>query len=436
MYLEVHSDPLQSYYFYSTIYSTVLIRAVTMKRKLTDRAVKTLKTKEKPYRSPDGGNLYLLVKPNGSKLWRYDCAIHGNRITLSFGEYPSVTLAEARELHGVAIKNIAKGIDPRTNNTDDPLDNPFSFFAKDTINRQQLTERTALKKIQTMDKYLFKVLDTIPLKDITAIHLLNLIQPVADAGKKETAKRLATYCSQTFITLMRMQLITNNPAESISKLLPKLDEPINFIHITDINDFTALIKGADTYGGDFAVRAALQLMPLVFLRPKNIRFLKWEHIDFEKKLITYPAEEMKMTRAHKVPLSEQAIQIIESMKPITGAQELVFSTAIGKGKQMSENTLNVAIARIKHPATGEKLGKGFMTSHGFRHSASTFLNELRFDADAIEIQLAHLDKDRIRRTYNKAELLTERTLMMQSWADYLDGLKRGGDVVPIHKYKS
>ena len=203
--------------------------------------------------------------------------------------------------------------------------------------------------------------------------------------------------------------------------------------MTSPEDFKILLNGAEQYGGDVAVSQALQFMPLVFLRPHNIRFLRWSYVDLNAKLITIPAEEMKMNRPHKVPLSNQAVTILKHMKTITGGDALVFSTVRGKGKQMSENTLNTAIRRFKHPKTGEILGKGFMTSHGFRHTASTLLNEMGFNADVIEMQLAHLDKDRIRRTYNKAELIPERESMMQAWADYLEGLKRGANVIPIKR---
>ena len=232
-----------------------------------------------------------------------------------------------------------------------------------------------------------------------------------------------------------MQLISINPAESISRLLPKPKKSENFAHITDPKQFSKLLQGIDNYQGDFAVQQALRLMPLVMLRPHNIRFMKWEYIDFKQKQITIPAEEMKMSRPHKVPLSGQALEILESMKPLTGNHELIFLTAQGQrtGKEMSENTLNQAVIRIKDPDTGEKLGRGIMTSHGFRHTSSTFLNEMGFSADAIELQLAHANEDRIRATYNKAELMPEREKMMQAWANWLDSLKTNNKVLPFKR---
>jgi integrase len=414
-----------------------------MKRLLTDAKIRNAKPKKATKgknqgnlidtKYTDGGSMYLFVKLSGSKLWRYDCSFNNNRFTLSLGEYPQVSLSAARDKHEKARQDIANGIDPRIKDDAGLLNKPFSFYAKEAIDRQDLTERTATKKYQAMSKHLFKTLDRQHVSRITSIDILNLVEMVADNGNIETARRLASYTSQVFIYLMKMQLFNNNPARDIASLLPQIPEAKNFTHITDIDGFTTLIKGADFYHGDYAVKKALQLMPHIFLRPKNIRFLKWEYVDFKAKLIIYPADEMKMPRPHKVPLSNQAIEILKDMQAITNGKELVFSTARAQGKQLSENTLNNALARIKHPVTGRPLGKGFMTSHGFRHSASTFLNELSFGADAIELQLAHLDKDRIRRTYNKAELIPERTEMMQSWSDYMDGLKSGADIIPINR---
>ncbi|BBP44559.1 tyrosine-type recombinase/integrase [Thiosulfativibrio zosterae] len=403
-----------------------------MAQKLTDRAVKALKPREKDYRVADGGNLYVLVKATGAKLWRYDCTFQGKRITLSFGEYPTVGLLEAREKHKAAKINLENDRDPRQTESSH-LNKPFSYYAIETNTILNLSPNTLKKRLERLNNYVFPVLDRKPIEQITAVDILNICKPVADAGKHETAKLLATYCRQTFDTLLAMQLITNNPAESISRLLPTPKRDTNFAHVTTKEDFLILLNGIKEYKGDFATCKALELLPHVFLRPYNVRFLRWDYIDIEKRLITIPAEEMKMKRPHQVPLSEQALAIIEAMRPVTGKQPYVFMSARSTGKPLSEATLNQAIMRFIHPKTGQPLGRGFMTSHGFRHTSSTMLNELRFDADVIELQLAHLDKDRIRRTYNKADLLKERTVMMQAWSDYLDSLVSGAKVIPINK---
>ncbi|WP_321277566.1 tyrosine-type recombinase/integrase [Thiomicrorhabdus indica] len=408
-----------------------------MQRKLTDTKVKTSKPGNKIKKLYDGEGMVLVIRPNGRKIWRYEFRIFGKRLTMQIGEYPFMSLKEAREKHQQARAKVLNGIDPRVNS--DTEIKPFSYYALETNKALELRESTLKKRLERQRKHLFPILDKTQVTQITAIDVLNICKPLAESGNLETAHLLATYCRQTFDTLLSMQLIETNPAESIKRLLPKLkrSKAKAFAHTTNKDEVRALLAGSESYHGSFAVKMALQLMPHVFLRPKNIRFMRWENIDLDNALITLPDEEMKMDKAHKIPLSKQALQILRKMLPITGKEEFVFLTPQGikTGAPMSENTLNKAIRLIRHPETGEPLGKGIMTSHGFRHMASTMLNELRFDADAIELQLAHLDKDRIRRTYNKAELMEERAQMMQAWSDHLDGIKTGADVVPIQSIK-
>lgn len=406
-----------------------------MKRSLTDAKVKHLKAKESDYRIADGGGLYLFVKKNGSKLWRYDCKVSEKRVTLSFGTYPEIGLSDARVKHEKARELIAKGIDPRAEQQR-PSERNFRFYSLEQMKSLDLREPTYKKRLGRMEKYLFPVLDKKAIDEITAIDLLNLLQPIAERGQRETAQRLAIYCRQTFDYLLGLQLIQNNPAESVKRLLPKVKETTNFAHLTDSKDFALFLRAVDAHKGDYSVKRALQFMPLVFLRPHNIRFLKWEYIDFENKLITYPPEQMKMNKEHKVPLSEQAYEILSEMQRHTGQFKYVFlseRSINSNQKPMTENTLNTAITRLTNPETGKPFGRGFLTSHGIRHTTSTQLNELRFNPDVIELQMAHAPKDRIRAVYDKSELMPERIKMMQQWADYLDSLKRGADVVPIGK---
>ncbi|BBN59336.1 tyrosine-type recombinase/integrase [Hydrogenovibrio marinus] len=405
-----------------------------MKRALTDAKVKNLKPKDKAYKVTDGGGLYVYVTKAGSKSFRFDTSLKGKRFTLTFGTYPEISLAYAREKHDNARALIAKKIDPREAEQQRDLKiKPFSFYALEMLNTQELRPTTAKKKLAKMERHLFTHLDQKPVTEITAVDLLNLLKPIADANKRETAKDLATYCRQTFNYLLSLQLISNNPAATIADLLPKPKKSQNFAHITDPKDFANFLKGLDMYSGDYSVKKALQFASLSMLRPYNIRFLRWEYIDFKEKLITIPADEMKMDRPHKVPLSEQALTILKDMKQLTSNNEFVFLSACGQrtGKPMSENTLNQAVIRITNPNTGKPIGRGIMTSHGFRHTTSTFLNEMGFSADAIELQLAHASQDRIRATYNKAELMPERMKMMQAWADYLGALKSESNIIPL-----
>lgn len=399
-----------------------MIGITKMKRLLTDAKLRNLKPQNKSYKETDGGGLYVFITKSGAKSFRYDCKLYDKRFTLTLGQYPEISLADARERHEIARALLAKGIDPRVNQGKTDTIEKFSFYALENLKRTAPSPSTEKKKLSRLKKYLFPYLDKRPLNEVTTVELLKLIKPIALKGNIETARRLAMYCRQIFNDLIALQLIQNNPADRLNELLPALPEAKNLAHKTDPFEFSILLNAIDNYQGDIAVKQAIKLAPLVFLRPHNIRFLRWEYIDFKKQIIIIPANEMKMSRPHKVPLSKQSVDILETMRPITGEKNLVF-IAGNRDKALSENTLNKALQRVKHPKTGEPLGKGFSTSHGLRHTASTLLNELGYNSDAIELQLAHLDKDRIRRTYNKAELLPERTKMMQEWADYLDELK-------------
>lgn len=397
-----------------------------MQRKLTDAKIRNLKPRDKGYKSADGGGLYVFTNPKGAKSFRYDFKHRSKYYTITFGQHPATSLAKAREMHEEARKQAMQGIDPRLERQAKQMrGKPFSYYAKEMLTSQDLRPMTANKKLAKMERHLFTPLDKTPVNQITAVDLLNLIKPFADVGKRETAKDLATYCRQTFNYILGLQLIENNPAATISDLLPKPKKSANFAHITETDIFGKLLRGIDAYEGDIGVKHALQLISLVLLRPYNIRFMKWDYIDFENCLITIPNDEMKMDREHKIPLSTQAIEILQDAKKLTWNQEYVFLSASGvrSGKPMSENTLNQAVKRIKDQETGKPFGGGIMTSHGFRHTGSTMLNELGYSPDAIELQLAHASQDRIRATYNKAELMPIRTKMMQEWADHLDGLK-------------
>lgn len=406
-----------------------------MKRLLTDAKVRNLKPKDKAYKTADGGGLYVYTTKAGTRSFRYDFKLNDKWGTFTLGTYPEISLADAREQHEQARSLIAKGIDPRQPHDGRQL-KTFSFYALEQMKTLDLRETTYKKRIGRMEKYLFPILDKKAVEEVTALDILNLLKPIAERGQRETAQRLAIYCRQTFDYLLGLQLVESNPAESVKRLLPKVKETTNFAHLTETSDLSLFLKAVDAHKGDYSVKRALQFMPLVFLRPHNVRFLKWEYIDFENRLITYPPELMKMNKEHKVPLSNQALEILKEMQRHTGRLKYVFLSerSINSNQNpMTENTLNVAITRLINPETAKPFGRGFLTSHGIRHTASTQLNELGFNPDVIELQMAHAPKDRIRAIYNKSELLPERIKMMQAWADYLDSLKSGADVIPINK---
>lgn len=397
---------------------------------LTNTQAKNAKPKEKQYKLADQGGMYLLVRPNGSKAWKYDFRLHGKRLTYAIGTYPDTSLADARESLLVAKKLVKAGSNPvEQDRKEKHKHTPFKDRCEAWLAKQNLADSTRSDLLQRIEKNLYPYMERKPINEYSTRDLLDVLTKITDRGARETAFRMAGVLRNVFNEALILGDIDNNPANGVTDLLPKPDtkKKGNFGHITDPQIFGDLLRQINNPEEhiDPVLRLALRLMPLVFLRPKNIRFLKWEHIDFGNALITIPKEEMKMNRDHKVPLSTQAIAILKEAKAINGDLPYVFVTQIGRTKggiPISEAATTNAIKRLTNPATGKPYGTGFMTSHGFRHTASTLLNEQSYSADAIELQMAHENQDRIRATYNKAELMPERTKMMQEWADYLDSI--------------
>jgi integrase len=408
---------------------------------LTDAAVKNAKPEDKARKLSDGGGLYLLIKPSGYKCWKYDFRLD-NRGSYTIGSYPDISLKLARQEHREARELVAMGINPKQikiqRKVKDELKNKrFSFYMNQWLEKQVLAKSTYSDLKQRIDKNLIPYLDNKYINEYTTADLLGVMQRMSKRGAKETAIRLANILRRVFNEILILGIIDSNPAQGLAELLPKPDRRIdnNFGHITEKTELRNLLKQIDnpTVKQDFAVTQALKLMPLVFLRPYNIRFLKWEYIDFDNRIINIPATELKNNKSLDVPLAYQAIDILKDMQSVTGDKEYVFVTSRGKSTPLSENTTTAALKRLINPVTNKPYGTGFMTSHGFRHTASTMLNELNYNSDIIELQLAHTNKDRIRATYNKAQWMEERINMMQSWADYLDDLKNQGNVTPINK---
>jgi integrase len=413
---------------------------------LTHTAVSKAKAEDKPKKLTDGGGLYLLVKPSGFKGWKYDFRLNAKRGTFTIGSYPDISLKDARIAHQTAREHVAKGVNPKQIKVQQSIANEldthrFSFYAKQWIAKQHMAESTLSDLQQRIDKNLTPYLDKKRVNEFSTADLFKIVSIVSNRGANETAKIMARVLRKVFNEILILGVIENNPAQGLSELLPKPDKRLkaNFGHVTTPKELSALLQQIDepSKRQDYAVTQALKLMPLVFLRPHNIRFLKWEYINFEDKLINLPASELKTRKPLSVPLSHQAMTILKDMQRLTGDLEYVFVSVRGMSastvKPLSENTTTKALQRLINPVTSEPFGVGYMTSHGFRHTASTLLNELGFDSDIIELQLAHVDKNQIRATYNKAQWMEKRIAMMQAWSDYLDGLKNQGNVTPINK---
>lgn len=399
---------------------------------LSATAIKNAKPQDKQYKLTDQGGLYLLVRPNGSKAWKYDYRINGKRGTFTIGTYPEIPLKEAREIHLDARKQVAEGKNPtqaKHHNLQKAAlkGHRFSDYANAWVAKQNLAPSTESDLAQRLEKNLYPYLDQKPVEAYTTRDLLDVLTVVSDRGARETAKRMAGVLRRVYNELLILGLVDNNPAQGLAELLPRPDhrKKGNFGHLTDSDDLKGLLKqihNPSTRQSPITT-LALKLMPLLFLRPKNIRYMKWDQIDFDNALLTIPGEEMKAGKELRVPLATQAISILREAHQITGKRyPYVFVSSHSTGKPISENTTTAAIRRMIDPNTSKPYGTGYMTSHGFRHTASTMLNEMGYSTDAIELQLAHINQDRVRATYNKAQLMDERTRMMQEWANFVEGL--------------
>jgi len=398
----------------------------------TDTAIKNAKPKDKPYKMSDSGGLYLLIKPSGYKTWKYDFRLDGTRGSYTIGKYPDISLKLARDEHRKARELVAQGVNPKQIKAerkvkDELTTKRFSYYMNNWLEKQVLAESTLKDLKQRIDKNLIPYLDKKNLDQFTTADLLTILQKISDRGAKETAIRLANVVRRVLNEVLILGIIKTNPAQGLAELLPKPDRRIdnNFGHITSTAELKVLLNQIDSPSKrqNIAVTQALKLMPLVFLRPYNIRFLKWEYVDFDNNLIKLPAAELKNNKPLTVPLAKQAVTILKRMQQITGHKTYVFISSRGKDTPLSENTTTSALKRLINPSTNKPFGTGYMTSHGFRHTASTMLNELGYEADIIELQLAHTNKDRIRATYNKAQWMDKRIAMMQAWADHLDTIK-------------
>ncbi|MGE0386740.1 MAG: tyrosine-type recombinase/integrase [Gammaproteobacteria bacterium] len=398
---------------------------------LTDTAIRSTKPGEKPKKLFDGGGLYLEVAPNGGKWWRFKYRFQGLEKRISLGVYPEIGLKDARSRREEARKQVALGIDPsQKRQAEKAATNGAGTF--EAVAREWHSKLGANWAASTREKILVRLeQDAFPwignksITQVTAPDLLSLLQRIEARGANETAHRIRQYCGQVFRFAIATGRADRDPAADLrGALVPTRQK--HHASITDPKAVGALMRAIDAFQGAPTTRAALRLAPLVFVRPGELRAAQWAEIDTAAAEWRIPAERMKMRDAHIVPLSTQAVAILEEQRPITGRGRFVFPSIRTWSRPMSENTINAALRRLGYT-------KDEMTGHGFRSTASTLLNEQGWNPDAIERQLAHAERDGVRAAYNRAEHLPERRRMMQAWADYLDCLKRDAEVIPLFK---
>lgn len=389
---------------------------------LSEVAIRNLKPTNKPKKIADGDGLFLFISTRGTKSWRFRYRYLGKEQELTFGTYPELSLLDAREKRLETRKLIATGKNPLVEKKESErlailsANNTFKAVAKEwhDLNRDNWSVRHANKIWNRLEQHVFSSIGCRPIKEIDALEVIeNVIRVIERNGHTDMSHRVLSYCSAVFRFAILTRRVPFNPVADMRGILKphkiknypaiKVHELPFFINKLESSDFPKLHK------------LAIRLQILTFVRSCELRKAKWEYFDFNKSLWTIPAELMKMRREHIVPLSDQALVVLNEIRKISGDGEYLFPTRNKiKHPYMNENVINNIIHELGY--------KGKLVAHGFRSLASTNLNELGFNRDVVEKQLAHEEEDKVRAAYNRAEYLQERTKMMQVWADYIDAL--------------
>lgn len=401
-----------------------------IKTGLTANSVKAARPKDKPYKLSDRDGLYLLVQPNGNRFWRMNYRFHGKQKTMSFGRWPEVMLADAREKLLAARRLLGDKIDPMEQAKLDAIHasiaqaHTFKAISDEWLEKARLEERAPM----TIKKYEWQlglVMPTIGNRPITAIsahEVLLALKRIEKTKKYYTACSVRATCSQIF----RYAIATARAERDVcSDLRGALVTPkvVHRAAITTPKEVGALLRSIDGYDGNRIVSVAMRLLPHVFVRPGELRHAEWREFDLQQGVWTIPDYKMKMRRPHAVPLSRQAIMLIRELEHDTRLSPYLFYSRRAVDRPMSDNTINAALRRLDY-------GKDEMTAHGFRAMAATLLNEMGlWNPDAIERQLAHAEANSVRRAYTRGQYWDERVRMMQHWSDYLDELKGGAKIL-------
>ncbi len=401
---------------------------------LTDTLIRSTLANGKTQRLFDGGGLYLEVSPSGGKWWRVKYQLQGKEKRLSLGTYPVVTLKTARERMLALKRQVADGVDPSAErkalkaSRDGALANSFEPVAREWHAEQHkptVSEGQAKRIMARLESDVFPWLGKLPLAEITAPTILKTLRRVEERGAIETAHRELQTISQIFRYAVATGRAERDPTPDLRGAL-KPFVTTHMASITEPEKVGELLRAIDGYTGSFVVKCALQLAPLTFVRPGELRAALWSEFDLDSGMWRIPADRMKGTKVakakgqdHLVPLSSQAVAILKALQPLTGHRPAVFPSTRGDGRVMSDMTMGAALRRLGF-ASDE------MTAHGFRAMARTMLVErLNYDEAIVEAQLAHRVRDALGRAYNRTQFVDQRRAMMQAWGSYLDELKSG-----------
>jgi len=399
--------------------------------KLTATSVKQAKIEDKQYKMTDGAGMYLLVKKSG-KYWRLDYRFDGKRKTLALGTYPDLSLKDSRARRDDARKLLSNNIDPGAKRKAEKItrklqvENSFEAISREWFEKKkkEWSENHSNRIIKRLENNVFPYLGSESIVDINTPTVLSVIRKIEKRGAYETAHRALSNCGQIFRYAIATGRLERDPTYKMHEGL----QPAQKTHLAAVTDpvkAAEVLRAIDMYNGTLSVQCALRLAPLVFVRPGELRQAEWKDINFESREWRYLITKTKTD--HIVPLANQAIEILNELQPLTGHGRYLFPSARNpKGdRPMSDNAILAALRRMG-------IAKDEMSGHGFRAMARTILDEeLGFRVDFIEHQLAHAVKDPNGRAYNRTSHLKERKVMMQAWADYLDNIKTGADVIPI-----
>lgn len=395
---------------------------------LTDTAIRNANPREKAYRINEFGGLSLEVRTTDKKCWRFRGTYNGKEILLSLGVYPAVTLAAARDRCKECQEQLAHGVNPSAKRKEEKAAQTavltFEALALEWHARTKAkwSEGHATRILYRLRREIFPFIGSLPANDIPPKKILEVLRIMENRGATDLAHRMHQAVGQ----VLRYGVATGRVDRDSSADLRGALTPVSRRHNPcpkDHRGIAALMRAIYDYQGSHVIRCALRLTPLVFVRPGELRHAKWADIDTTTAEWRYFVTKTKTQ--HIVPLSRQAIEVLEELRPLTGSEAYVFPGRRSEPRPMSENTINAALRTMG-------FSRDEITAHGFRGMASTALNEMGWHHDAIERQLAHKESNSVRAAYNHADYLQERRRMMQAWADYLDQLREGAKIIPLH----
>lgn len=394
---------------------------------IKDIKFRNAKPKDKPYKLNDGEGLFMIVNSNGSKWWRFKYMFGGKEKGISFGVYPAITLDSARKKRTEARELVAEGIDPSAVKKERNAEkvNTFQHVASEWLGKISHTwvKDHADKTRRTLENDLYPFLGDKSVNKITQADILVALHKMESRGV--AAQRACRLCSQIFRFAVASGMATHDPSFALRDVLRKR-QSTHFASITEPKNVAILLRAIHSYPGTLVVQSALKLLPMFFVRPGELRNAEWSEVDFDAKIWAIPGERMKLKLPHIVPLSRQAIEILQTLQTVTGGKRYIFPSHRSDTKPISDNAFYVALNSMGYAGT--------MTPHGFRALSRTILDEvLQFAPHLIEHQLSHAVRDVNGRAYNRTSHLEERKKMMQTWSDYLDGLRAGAKIIPFNR---